>query len=126
MWITVLKSKLHKATVTASNPDYEGSFAIDMDLLREAGIHQHEQLHIYNLDNAERFITYAIAAAAGSGIVSANGAAAYLASEGQRVIICTYRNIEEATVKKHKPRLVYLDDGNHITHTADSSPVQEA
>ena len=124
MWITVLKAKLHTARVTHSNPDYDGSLAVDMDLMRQAGIHQHEQLHVYNLDNAERFVTYAIAAAAGSGIISANGAAAHLASVGHRVIVCAYRSVEEKTPIV-QPRLVYLDENNQVKEIKAASPLQE-
>ena len=126
MWITLLKSKLHLARVTDSNVEYEGSCAIDAELLRVAGIYPHEQLHIYNLDNAERFVTYAIEAAPGSGIISANGAAAHLASVGHRLIICSYRQMEESSAANYKPCLVYLDKDNRIQRIHQDTPVQAA
>lgn len=126
MLITVLKSKLHLALVTDSNTEYEGSCAIDTELLRVAGIYPHEQLHIYNLDNAERFVTYAIAAAPDSGIISANGAAAHLADVGHRLIICSYCQIEESLAANHQPSLVYLDQDNRIQGIRQDTPVQAA
>ena len=126
MWITVLKSKLHTARVVDANPGYEGSCAIDAMLLQAAGIFPHEQLHVYNLDNAHRFVTYAIAATAGSGMVSANGAAAHLARPGQRLIICTYRQIAEQAAAGYEPQLVYLDDRNRVRRVRQSTPVQAA
>src|SRR3989304_9542715 len=92
MNITVLKSKLHLACVTHSELEYDGSCAIDGHLLDKAGIHEYEQIHIYNVNNGERFITYAIRAENNSGIISVNGAAAHNANPGDRVIICSYRN----------------------------------
>ena len=90
MQITVLKSKLHHARVTHSELEYEGSCAIDSALLKAAGIREYEQIHIYNLANGERFVTYAIRAEQGSGIISINGEAAHKAAPGDRIIICNY------------------------------------
>ena len=90
MQITLLKAKLHHARVTHAELEYEGSCAIDGVLLEAAGIREYEQIHIYNLDNGERFVTYAIRAEDHSGIISINGAAAHKASPGNRVIICSY------------------------------------
>ncbi|HYQ71161.1 MAG TPA: aspartate 1-decarboxylase, partial [Gammaproteobacteria bacterium] len=89
MHITLLKSKLHHANVTHAELEYEGSCAIDGNLLQAADIREYEQIQIYNLNNGERFITYAIRAEEGSGIISVNGAAAHKANPGDRVIICT-------------------------------------
>ena len=126
MQLTLLKAKLHRACVTHSEVDYEGSCAIDAELLDAAGILGYEQLQIYNVSNGERFTTYAIRAQAGSGIISVNGAAAHRASPGDRVIICAYAQMPAAEAGHHKPRLIYLDEHNRIKRTADSIPVQAA
>ena len=126
MQLTVLKTKLHRACVTHSELEYEGSCAIDSDLLKVAGIHEYEQIQIYNVTNGERFTTYAIKAEAGSRIVSVNGAAAHKAAPSDRIIICAYANIDEIEVATYKPTLVYLDEKNVITQTRHSIPVQAA
>jgi aspartate 1-decarboxylase len=126
MEITLLKAKLHQATVTLTELEYEGSCAIDSDLLAAAGIHEYEQIHIYNLNNGERFTTYAIQAEAGSGVISVNGAAAHKANQGDRVIICAYARLSPHEVANFKPKLVYLDQANQITRTSNQIPVQAA
>ena len=126
MEITLLKSKLHQATVTLTELEYEGSCAIDADLLSAAGINEYEQIQIYNLNNGERFTTYAIQAEAGSGVISVNGAAAHKANKGDRVIICCYARMTQEEVAKFKPSLVYLDAVNQITRTSNQIPVQAA
>ena len=126
MQLTLLKAKLHQARVTHSELEYEGSCAIDADLLTKAGIHEYEQIHIYNLNNGERFITYAIRAQAGSRIISINGAAAHKAEPGDRVIICAYTKLAQEEVASFKPTLVYLDEDNNIKRTSDQIPIQAA
>lgn len=126
MQLTLLKAKLHQARVTHSELEYEGSCAIDADLLNEAGIHEYEQIQIYNLNNGERFTTYAIRAQAGSRIISINGAAAHKADPGDRVIICAYAELAQHEVANFKPRLVYLDADNRIKRTSDQIPIQAA
>ena len=126
MNLTLLKSKLHRVTVTHSEVDYEGSCAIDLDLLKMAGIREYEQLHIYNVTNGERFVTYAIVAEAGSGTISVNGAAAHKANPGDKIIICTYAEMAEVDVDKFKPVLVYVDDDNNIKRTSNAIPAQAA
>ena len=126
MQITVLKAKLHSAQVTHSELEYDGSCAIDGHLLDQAGIHEYEQIHIYNINNGERFTTYAIRAVDHSGIISVNGAAAHKADPGDRVIICCYGRIEAKDIRKYKPVLVYMDVGNKISHIQDHIPVQAA
>ena len=123
---TLLKAKLHRARVTHSELEYEGSCAIDGNLLDTAGIHEYEQIHIYNINNGERFITYAIRAAEGSGIISVNGAAAHKARPGDVVIICIYTQVNHSELANFKPTLVYLDENNKITHCRDSIPRQVA
>lgn len=122
----MLRSKLHRVTVTHSELDYEGSVAIDGRLLDAADIREYERIEVYNIRNGERFSTYAIRADEGSGIISVNGAAAHKASPGDKVIICAYAEIEEKELATFKPRLVYVDARNHITHTRNSIPVQVA
>jgi aspartate 1-decarboxylase len=126
MVLTLLKSKLHKAWVTHSELEYEGSCAIDGQLLDAAGIHEYEQIQIYNIANGERFTTYAIRGEDGSGIISVNGAAAHKANPGDRVIICTYAQLDAEEVQKFKPTLVYLDTENRITRIGNAIPVQAA
>jgi aspartate 1-decarboxylase len=126
MQLTLLKCKLHRACVTHAELDYEGSCAIDEDLLGLAGIREYEQIQIYNVANGERFTTYAIRAEAGSRIVSVNGAAAHKASPGDRVIICAYAGMSEAEARAFKPALVYLDEHNRVVRTGDAIPAQAA
>jgi len=118
MNITMLKSKLHRATVTHANLDYEGSCAIDRDLLDAANIVPFQQLHIYNVSNGQRFTTYAIEAPRASGIIGMNGAAAHKAGTGDMVILCAYADMSEAEAARFQPKLVYLDANNHITHAS--------
>lgn len=126
MQITVLKAKLHQASVTHSKLDYDGSCAIDVSLLKKAGIVEYEQLQIYNISNGQRFTTYAICAENDSGIISVNGAAAHRASPGDRIIICSFVILQENEIKDYKPTLIYLDQDNNITHVKDHIPVQTA
>ena len=126
MQLTLLTAKLHRACVTHAEFDYEGSCAIDTDLLDAAGITEYEQIQIYNIANGERFTTYAIRAERGSKIVSVNGAAAHKASPGDRLIICTYAAMSEQEARAHRPRLVYLNEHNQITRTANTIPMQAA
>src|SRR5512139_3563801 len=104
---TMLKSKLHRVTCTASELHYEGSCAIDLDLLDAADIKEFQQIAIYNVNNGERFSTYAIAAQRGSGTASVNGAAARKARRGALLILGPYAPYTEAEVAKHQPDLVY-------------------
>ncbi len=126
MWITLLKAKLHQATVTRVEPDYEGSCAIDGALLELSRICEYEQIQIYNLDNGERFTTYAISAEKHSGIISINGAAAHKAEPGQQIIICSYCHLDHLQATEHRPVLVYLDQHNRPRHTRNSTPAQAA
>jgi len=126
MQTTMLKCKLHRACVTHSEIEYEGSCAIDGRLLEAAGIHEYEQIQIYNVNNGERFTTYAIRAEDGSNVISVNGAAAHKASPGDRIIICSYVGLIQQEMANFKPKLVYLDENNNITHTRNTIPVQVA
>lgn len=126
MQLNMLKAKIHRATVTHAELDYEGSCAIDDRLLDASGIREYEQIHIYNVTNGERFVTYAIRAEAGSGIISVNGAAAHKASPADLLIICAYGQYDEAEIARHRPRLVYPDAANRVARTAGEIPVQAA
>jgi len=118
MDITLLKSKIHRVTVSHAELDYEGSCAIDQDLLNEANILPFEQLHIYNVTNGERFTTYAIAAPKGSKTIGVNGAAAHKAQTGDVLIICTYAQYPWEKAQQSAPKLVYVDAENTISHTS--------
>ncbi len=122
----MLKAKLHQARVTHAELEYDGSCAIDTDLLKLTGLREFEQIQIYNITNGERFTTYIIEAEAGSGVISMNGAAAHKAQPGDRVIICAYGNFSEQEMANHKPKLVYLDEHNNVERTANTIPVQAA
>jgi aspartate 1-decarboxylase len=126
MLTTMLKAKLHRARVTHAELEYEGSCAIDGRLLEISGIREYEQIEIYNVTNGERFTTYAIRAQDGSGIISVNGAAAHKANPDDIVIICAYVGLNQQELASFKPKLVYLDEHNNITHTRNTIPVQVA
>ncbi|MDO9065433.1 MAG: aspartate 1-decarboxylase [Sulfuricella sp.] len=122
----MLKSKLHRVTVTHSELHYEGSCAIDENLLEAADIREYQQIDIYNVSNGERFTTYAIKAQRGSGIISVNGAAAHKANPGDLVIIATYAMYNELELQKFQPELVYVDADNRIVDKRRQIPVQAA
>jgi aspartate 1-decarboxylase len=124
--ITLLKAKLHRARVTHSELEYEGSCAIDGYLLDAARIQEYEQIHIYNITNGERLVTYAIRAEGGSGIISVNGAAAHKARPGDCVIICSYAQLSAHEAVLHKPTLIYLNERNQVVRVANAIPVQAA
>lgn len=126
MQITMLQAKLHRAHVTHSELEYEGSCAIDGHLLDTAGMREYQQIEIYNITNGERFTTYAIRAQDHSGIISVNGAAAHKANPGDVIIICTYIQLDQHELARFKPTLVYVDRDNRITHTRNTIPVQVA
>ena len=110
----MLKSKVHRATVTGSDLHYVGSITIDADLLEAADILEHELVHVLDLDNGQRFETYTIAAEPGSGEVKVNGAAARLVHTGDRVIVVSYAEYDEAELAHYEPRVVHVDAGNRI------------
>lgn len=126
MQSTMLKAKLHQAQVTHAELEYEGSCAIDGDMLDMAGIQEYEQIQIYNLNNGERFTTYAIRGESGSRMISVNGAAAHKAGVGDRVIICAYAGYSASEMLNFKPRLVYLGPDNEIVRSSNAIPVQVA
>ena len=126
MQSTMLKAKLHQARVTHAVLDYEGSCAIDGKLLDMAGIREYEQIQIYNISNGERFTTYAIRGEEDSAIISINGAAAHKAGVGDRIIICAYSSYTEAELATFKPRMIYMNEDNSVSHTSNAIPVQLA
>ena len=112
MQLTLLKGKIHRAAVTQCDLHYEGSISVDAALMERAGILPHEQVDVLNINNGERFTTYAIPAPAGSGTIGVNGAAARLAQKGDLVIIIAYARMEEADAKSFQPRVVLVDAAN--------------
>ncbi len=124
MLSTMLKGKLHMASVTQAELWYDGSCAIDSDLVKLAGMSEFEQIDIYNISNGERFTTYIILAEAGSGTISLNGAAARKAQIGDRIIIATYGQFNEQEASLHKPKLVYLNEDNSVERTSNTIAVQ--
>lgn len=114
----MLKSKIHRATVTDANLDYEGSVAIDEALMEAAGIYPFEQVQIYDIENGNRLTTYAIKAERGSGTISINGAAAHLANKGDLVIIASYSVLEESEAAGHNPVLVYVNERNEVRNVS--------
>lgn len=110
----MLKSKIHRATVTDANLHYEGSITVDADLMDAARLAEYEQVDIYNISNGNRFQTYVIGGERGEGDICLNGAAARLVSRGDLIIICSYSVYDEREVEKHAPVLVYVDEKNRI------------
>jgi len=123
---TLLKSKIHRATVTDCELHYEGSCAIDEDLLEAADLLENEQVHIWNINNGERFVTYAIRGERGSGIISVNGSAARRAAVGDLIIIAAFAQVPEPQVKGFEPKLVFVDGKNRIKEERSHIPVQAA
>ena len=126
MLSTFLKAKLHMASVTQAELWYDGSCAIDADLLKISGMQEFEQIDIYNVTNGERFTTYIIVAEAGSGIISINGAAARKCQVDDRIIIATYGQLSEQDAADHKPKLVYLNEDNTVERSTNTIPTQLA
>lgn len=112
---TMLKCKIHRATVTEAVLHYEGSITIDETLMEAAGLLEYEQVHIYNIDNGNRFSTYVIRGERDSGVVCVNGAAARKVSRGDLLIIANYASYDEKELVNFRPTLVYVDGQNRIT-----------
>lgn len=119
---TLLAAKIHSCTITDANLQYMGSISIDELLLAAVGIVPYEQVQVVNVNNGERFITYAITATAGSGSIELNGAAARLGVKGDKLIIMTYAQFNEAEAQKHCPRVVLVDERNQITEVKSYIP----
>lgn len=114
MFITLLKSKIHRATVTGADVDYEGSITVDKELMGVAKLVEYEKVDIYNITNGQRFSTYVIKGQQGKGEICLNGAAARLVSVGDLIIICSYSHHDEKEIGKHKPVIVHVDQKNKI------------
>ncbi|MBF0190084.1 MAG: aspartate 1-decarboxylase [Magnetococcales bacterium] len=124
MEITLLKCKLHRATVTETHVDYEGSCAIDETLMERAGLREFEQIHLWNVTNGERLTTYAIRAARDSGTISVNGSAAHKASNGDILIIAAFAAMTPEEADEFAPTLVYVDAANRVKQVSRSLPAQ--
>ncbi len=109
---TLLKSKIHRATVTDAQLHYDGSITIDRELILAAGLIEFEQVHIYDVNNGNRLITYVIPGEAGSGTICINGAAAHLVHPGDLIIICAYAQFNERDLDGFRPRVVHVDEKN--------------
>ena len=124
MFRSLLKSKIHRATVTQCELHYEGSCAIDENLLDAANICEHEQIHIWNINNGERLVTYAIKGERGTGMISVNGSAALTATVGDLVIIAAFAQVHEDKVTGHEPQLVFVDEHNKQVGLRHHVPTQ--
>lgn len=111
---TVLNSKIHRAIVTEANLEYIGSITIDEDLMDQADLDLNEQVHVLNISNGSRLVTYVIAGERGSGVICINGAAAHLTKEDDLVIICSYVQCDAKEIKKHKPTVLLVDHENKL------------
>ena len=111
----MLKGKIHRATVVQAELDYVGSITVDQDLLDESGIYEYEKVQIVDVNNGSRFETYTIAGERGSGMICLNGAAARCVSTGDKIIIMAYAQMTPEEVKDYKPRVVFVDDDNHVS-----------
>ena len=120
---SMLKSKIHRARVTDSDLNYEGSIEIDQALMKSADILPYEEVWVWNLANGARFSTYVIPAPEGSGRICVNGAASRLAQEGDLVIIASFVQLEEEELASHQPRLVFVDENNRIKSVSTGSGV---
>ena len=118
---TMLKSKIHRATVTGSDLHYVGSITIDADLLEAADIREHEQVHVVDVDNGARFETYTIAGARGSGELKINGAAARLVHTGDTVIVISYASYDERELDRYEPKVVHVKTGTNEIITVDNA-----
>jgi aspartate 1-decarboxylase len=118
---TMLKSKIHRATVTGSDLHYVGSITIDADLLEAADVREHEQVHVVDVDNGARFETYTIAGARGSGEIKINGAAARLVHTGDTVIVISYASYDERELDRYEPKVVHVKAGTNEIITVDDA-----
>lgn len=114
MQLKIFKSKIHRATITGADLNYEGSIKIDSNLLEAAGMYEYEAVWIWNINNGERLMTYIIKGPAGSGVIELNGAAARLGQKGDLVIITTFADMSEEKAESWKPIVVLVDENNKI------------
>jgi aspartate 1-decarboxylase len=122
MLLNLLKAKIHRATVTDANVAYEGSLTVDRELLDASGICVHEQVHVVDVDNGQRFVTYIIEGEPGSGVMCVNGAAARLVSPGDRVIVIAYCHVTAEEARTHRPRVVLVDEKNAVREAPALGP----
>lgn len=115
MTVTMLKSKIHRATVTQAELDYVGSITVDVDLLEQAGIFEYEKVQIVDVNNGARFETYTIAGERGSGVMCLNGAAARMVQQGDKIILMTYVNVTQEEAKEMRPVVLFVDEKNQVT-----------
>ena len=118
MTITMLKTKIHRATVTQAELDYVGSITVDMDLLEQAGILEYEKVQIVDVNNGSRFETYTIAGERGSGVMCLNGAAARMVQTGDKIIIMSYASMTPEEAASNPPKVVFVDDNNRISRVS--------
>lgn len=121
---TMLSSKIHRATVTHAELHYEGSCAIDENLMEAAGLLENEQIHVWNINNGERFVTYVIRGLRGSGMISLNGSAARRAIVGDLIIIAAFSQVPSNELGQHAPKLVFVDEKNQLTEVREQVAVQ--
>jgi len=114
----LMKSKVHRATITATDLHYEGSLTVDEDLLDAADLVAHEEIHVVNVNNGSRFTTYVIPGPRGSGVMQLNGAAARLGHPGDRVILIAYGVFTEPEAQRHTPRVVFVDERNRVVRAS--------
>ena len=119
MVLEMLKSKIHRATVTQADVDYVGSITIDEELMINSGILEYEKVQVADVENGNRFDTYVIAGDKGSGVICVNGAAAHKVNVGDKVIIMSYAQMTEEEAKKNPPKVVFVDDDNKITRVTN-------
>ena len=118
----MFKSKIHRATVTSTDKDYEGSITVDASLLEAADILPYEQVHVWDITRGTRILTYALAGEPGSGVVCVNGAGAHLVNPGDLVIIATFTELEDAAAKIHRPKIVLVDEKNRLVVDPGKTP----
>lgn len=119
MQVTMLKGKIHRATVKQAELNYVGSITVDAELLEQSGIFEYEKVQVVNIDNGERFETYTIAGERGSGLICLNGAAARCACVGDKIIIMAYAQMSSEEAKSFKPTVVFVDENNHADRVAN-------
>ncbi len=124
MFRTLLKSKIHRVAVTQCELHYEGSCAIDEDLMDAANLAENEQIHIWNINNGERFVTYVIKGERGSGMISVNGSAARRAAVGDLIIIAAFAQVHNDQMARHEPQLVFVNDRNQQIELRHAVPTQ--
>jgi aspartate 1-decarboxylase len=117
----MLKSKVHRATITDCDVDYVGSITLDPELMRQADMLPNEQVHVWDIENGSRFVTYVIEGEPGSGVVQINGAAARLVREGDKVIVASFASYDEADLERYSPIVVHVNDANEVV-SVDSDP----